>query len=480
MEIARRKSERGKAKTAVFTPGKILNSKMNTHSTGGKQAKTVEYILHKRKAVGKKLEAAERTFTVKPEISPGNLVLIFSAAAYAEFQIITRTVLQNSGLIIEMTETKDKNGALVSESMAVRKSNIKVFVLNFYNTTTKVLLNGKQKHMIEFITTTLSDILIILDRNENFNDINKQIRDYCLLFLNTTEHNKTGEAYKLQKRKSRVKEISCNTNIQEATSTKQVLYSNNQSSLSTVKDNIEINNWLCPICRKCCESDAVECEVCEEWIHYDCERLTAEVIYTIEHNLSEEYTCRSCQELRCMQSELSKDTTSDNVTAESSKCVSIVKQTKSSSPNNHEAHIKRSNESSTSSTHVSISNENEVTEINGVNKPRGISRNEEQDNEETYVKTSVRSSMVNTPRARNEPLENSVNNNLLLREEMNMLKLKLTQKEKSNKQKDSQIYKLQTESSSLKKDLSTSRAYAIKLEHDIRELEQSLHIQKQN
>lgn len=284
----------------------------------------------------------------------------------------------------------------------------------------------------------------------------------------------------MQKRKSRVKEISCNTNIQEATSTKQVLYSNNQSSVSTVKDNIEINNWLCPICRKCCESDAVECEVCEEWIHYDCERLTAEVIYTIEHNLSEEYTCRSCQELRCMQSELSKDTTSDNVTAESSKCVSIVKQTKSSSPNNHEAHIKRSNESSTSSTHVSISNEKEVTEINGVNKPRGISRNEEHDNEETYVKTSVRSSMVNAPRARNEPLENSVSSSLLLREEMNMLKLKLTQKEKSNKQKDSQIYKLQIESSSLKKDLSTSRAYAIKLEHDIRELEQSLHIQKQN
>jgi len=224
MEIARRKSERVKAKRAVFTPGKIVNSKMNTHSTGGKQAKTVEYSLHKRKAVGKKLEAAERTFTVKPEISPGNLVLIFSAAAYAEFRIITRTVLQNSGLIIEMTDTKDKNGALVSESMAVRKSNIKVFVLNFYNTTTKVLLNGKQKHMIEFITTTLSDILVILDRNENFNDINKQIRDYCLLFLDSTEQDNTDEAHKLQKRKSRVKEISCNTNIQQATSPKQVFF----------------------------------------------------------------------------------------------------------------------------------------------------------------------------------------------------------------------------------------------------------------
>jgi hypothetical protein len=40
-------------------------------------------------------------------------------------------------------------------------------------------------------------------------------------------------------------------------------------------------------------------------------------------------------------------------------------------------------------------------------------------------------------------------------------------------------YKLQTEMSALKKELSTSRAYAIKFENDIRDVEHSLKIQKQ-
>jgi hypothetical protein len=41
-----------------------------------------------------------RLFTVKTEIKPGNLVLIFSAAAYDEFKIITKTVINNSDLSI--------------------------------------------------------------------------------------------------------------------------------------------------------------------------------------------------------------------------------------------------------------------------------------------------------------------------------------------------------------------------------------------
>lgn len=45
--------------------------------------------------------------TVKLEISQGNLVLFFSAAAYNEFKIITQSVINNYGLLINKTETKD-------------------------------------------------------------------------------------------------------------------------------------------------------------------------------------------------------------------------------------------------------------------------------------------------------------------------------------------------------------------------------------
>ena len=167
MEIARRRSERVKVKKVTYTPGKLVTKARNKTPSQVKD-NWVDYNLNKRKAVNKKLEAAERGFTVKTEIKPGNLVLIFSAAAYVEFNIITKSVINNSGLSIDKTDTRDKTGVVVSESLAVRKGNTKIFVLNFYNTSSKVLLNGNQEYIIDFITSSLSDILGILDRNEQF------------------------------------------------------------------------------------------------------------------------------------------------------------------------------------------------------------------------------------------------------------------------------------------------------------------------
>ena len=49
-----------------------------------------------------------------------------------------------------------------------------------------MLLNGNQLYIIDFITSSLSDILGILDRNEQFKEINNQIRDYCKTYLDST------------------------------------------------------------------------------------------------------------------------------------------------------------------------------------------------------------------------------------------------------------------------------------------------------
>ena len=185
MEITRRRSERAKVKKATYTPGKLVTKARNKIPPEVKD-NWVDYNLNRKKAVNKKLEAAERDFTVKTEIKPVNLVLIFSAAAYVEFKIITKTVINNSDLSIDTTDTRDKTGAVVSESLAVRKGNTQIFVLNFYNTSSKVLLNGNQLYIIDFITSSLSDILGILDRNEQFKEINNQIRDYCKTYLDST------------------------------------------------------------------------------------------------------------------------------------------------------------------------------------------------------------------------------------------------------------------------------------------------------
>ena len=69
--------------------------------------------------------------------------------------------------------------------------------------------------------------------------------------------------------------------------------------------------------------------------------------------------------------------------------------------------------------------------------------------------------------------------NTVTQKEVEYLKSQLLQKERLVKQKDNPIFKLQVEHSSGKKELSTSRAYIVKLEGDIKDPEHSLQIQKQ-
>ncbi|CAG2188970.1 unnamed protein product [Mytilus edulis] len=67
MEIARRKSDRVKGKKVMFTPCKTASNtatkNKKSSSNSSINEKTVDYELNKRKAVSKKLDAAERFFT---------------------------------------------------------------------------------------------------------------------------------------------------------------------------------------------------------------------------------------------------------------------------------------------------------------------------------------------------------------------------------------------------------------------------------
>ena len=61
----------------------------------------------------------------------------------------------------------------------------------------------------------------------------------------------------------------------------------------------------CPICDKHVDSNAkaVECDLCDAWLHYSCEKLTTETIYEIEHNLTFQYVCHSCQSIKSIHDE---------------------------------------------------------------------------------------------------------------------------------------------------------------------------------
>jgi hypothetical protein len=56
-------------------------------------------------------------------------------------------------------------------------------LLNLYNSTSNILLNGNHHHILDFVNQYLVNILSILDHNDKFKDINSTIREYCEQYL---------------------------------------------------------------------------------------------------------------------------------------------------------------------------------------------------------------------------------------------------------------------------------------------------------
>ena len=183
MSLVNRRSNRTMAKKVMYTPTKALNSYGKDKPKNPKRKINVDYELDKNKAIINKKDASEREFNVFLEYKKGNIVLTFSAAAFEEFRVITKNILLSSGLNINQTNTTDLNGVTVSESLEVKNGSEKIFVINFFNSTSRVLLNGNHVHISEFVSTHLRDVLQTLDHNKNFEQVNAKIREYCQSFL---------------------------------------------------------------------------------------------------------------------------------------------------------------------------------------------------------------------------------------------------------------------------------------------------------
>ncbi|VDI05597.1 Hypothetical predicted protein [Mytilus galloprovincialis] len=291
MEIARRKSDRLRTKKVLFTPKRSLANKSIKA-----QDHHVTYTLNKPKAIAKKMEAAERTYSVTPQFTKGNLVLVFSAAAYEEFKYITISTLQTQDTNIKSVETKDTNGSVISESYTIYVNNEKLFVLNFYNSTSKVLLNGKQEHVLTFTKSYLMNILELLDRNANFTSINSMIRQSCKQYLDM-ENMKSQKA--VSKHKTSIDSSSIQSKEGRLTPQQEELGNKEQISSNMAINPCITNSTLptCPICNKMCTNNckAVGCDTCDQWFHYECENLSAVDIKIIEEIGDDNYICRTCK-----------------------------------------------------------------------------------------------------------------------------------------------------------------------------------------
>ncbi|CAG2211530.1 unnamed protein product [Mytilus edulis] len=424
-----RRSSRMKVNKVSFTPGK-----MSTRSRQGMRANrndisthTVKYKLDKTKAIKKQKDATERPFNVAVKPATGNIVLLFSPAAYLEFKAVTINYLKSKNLLLHTTETTDKDGAIVSESVSINENGNKLFVLNFYNSNSKLLLNGNKDHIKRFINDFLGDILVVLDHNKDFEEVNRMIRKCCEQYLDSnsklqppTTNDRTN-----QKQVTPIRPFETN---KKGNSVKQL--SNKHPAICDISQPLtplsNTNRYpSCPVCNQPCndQPNSVACDLCNQWVHFHCEKLTPTEILDIEQS-TEQYVCKVC----------------------SAQVANICPNV--SSPSGHT--IMNSNASNTQSEPM-------------ISTPK-----------------PVISQSVNTPiQPPLHPTDDNDNPSSVLKEEIKHLKSVVEQRDRTIKSKDNKIIKYESEIVQLKKQLATNRSYAITIEEKNKELQQSLLISSQ-
>ncbi|VDI49207.1 Hypothetical predicted protein [Mytilus galloprovincialis] len=301
-----------------------------------------------------------------------------------------------------------------------------LFVLNFYNSTSKLLLNGNKDHIKRFINDFLGDILVVLDHNKDFEEVNRMIRKCCEQYLDSnsklqppTTNDRTSQEQVTPTRPESNKKDNSVKHL-----------SNKHPAICDISQPItplsNTNRYpSCPVCNQPCndQPNSVACDLCNQWVHYQCEKLTPTEIWDIEQS-TEQYVCKVC----------------------SAQVANICPNV--SSPSGHT--IINSNASNTQSEPM-------------ISTPK-----------------PVISQSVNTPiQPPLHPTDDNDNPSSVLKEEIKDLKSVVEQRDRTIKSKDNKIIKYESEIVQLKKQLATNRSYAITIEEKNKELQQSLLISSQ-
>ena len=142
--------------------------------------KKVDYTLNEKKTVKKKLEAIEREWNVKAENKLGTVVLEFTPVPYEAFKQSVKSYYEQCN---KNRVRIDENRYKVDESLSILdgKRKNQLFRINFYNTTSRVTVNGKCLTL--FTDNDLPKILNDLAKIPHFSSLNKCIADACVMSL---------------------------------------------------------------------------------------------------------------------------------------------------------------------------------------------------------------------------------------------------------------------------------------------------------
>ena len=240
-----------------------------------KMSKT-DYQLNLEKSLLKKLEAAQRNKHLSYKRTHGGIVGIADTATYELLKAAALKLYTNYPTgkgNANYTRTTDKTGNNeVQITVRVELCNSDSYTVNFYNTTCKMLINGKNVN--QFLFNDLESIHKIVSTCK-FNGKEVNLKKLNEMF--TTQLNQILETL--------------NSKTETDLKTKNDSALQVKTDLKSVDDGDSIR---CIGCKKNCRKNAVYCTTGSHWVHYRCEKLNDKQIKEIESDSTQEYCCKLC------------------------------------------------------------------------------------------------------------------------------------------------------------------------------------------
>ena len=242
-----------------------------------------DYELNVAKSIEKKMIASDRSSNFVFDEKPKCFVITLSAAAYEmmkqELNKHYASEIKRGEVLV--CEGKDKSDNRVDVALKVDKG----YTINLYNTTSRLMVNGKNYKRFRKVYETIRDDI----SKEPLGDINHSLHQQLLKASESLQRNE-------YEPHDEVKSLMINEN--EKKNTDRQRQSERQLKKSTEKITPLVMKDEDCVCGFSVESNdkALACSACKKWIHMSCDPTITNSLYK-EHqdNPNKIYCCIMCE-----------------------------------------------------------------------------------------------------------------------------------------------------------------------------------------
>ena len=269
---------------------------------------TRPYHLNQKKSLLKKLEdCLNENIKVIPKAG-NNITIEFSAAAFEVAKTKISSLVQSAQFKREnecKPETsKDKQGAIVETRLKVYSKSKQKFrnnfgahkyTINYYNTTSTMLVNGSRLDLFE--THILQPLYDYIQENSiRIGEMNLQLGNALCTVLAPTSESDVTIGPKLSLVKNSKTNVNSNSRQTKSPKCKKqanlAIQSASQTPSQSPSREEDSTIYICPVCESQIENQAsICCDTCDVWIHFSCANVDPDNTKELEDS---EFICQIC------------------------------------------------------------------------------------------------------------------------------------------------------------------------------------------